>query len=313
MKLGKSFRLCLFVFGCLILNCGGKALAEFWELPLWLDALGTVFAAYALGPFCGAVIGAATNIIYGIYSPIAFLYVLTNISVGIIVGIFEKKGLLKDLFGFFSTAFVITIVSVAVSTPLNFLFADGNVGNMWGDGMIAFCRKMGFNNTVSCIVGEFYMDFLDKTLTMVLFFIIIHLKNKKADKHSKDKKAIKNMVSAILAVILVPSVLGSSAYISVSAYGTNDTDDDYDKYIRKVFSGDNGLPGGMANDIVQTKDGILWIGTYGGLYRYGGNDIEWMNNIESIKTVNCLYTDEAGRLWIGTNDNGLSIYINDKC
>lgn len=91
-----------------------------------------------------------------------------------------------------------------------------------------------------------------------------------------------------------------------------DTDDDYDKYIRKVYSEDNGLPGGMANDIVQTKDGILWIGTYGGLYRYCGNDIEWMNNIEPIKTVNCLYTDETGRLWIGTNDNGLSIYINDK-
>lgn len=312
MKLGKNFRLCLFVIFCLILNCGGKALAELFKLPLWLDAVGTVFAAYAMGPVCGAVIGAATNIIYGIYSPIAFLYVLTNISVGIIVGIFEKKGILKDLFGFLSTAFVITIVSVAVSTPLNFLLADGNVGNMWGDGMIAFCRKIGFNNTVSCIVGEFYMDFLDKTLTMVLFFLIIHLKNKKAAKHSKGKKTIKNIVSAILAVILVPSVFGSSAYISVSAYNTNDTDVDYDKYIRKVYNGDNGLPGGMANDIVQTKDGVLWIGTYGGLYRYYGNDIEWMNNIESIKTVNCLYTDEAGRLWIGTNDNGLSIYINDK-
>ena len=312
MKLGKNFRLCLFVIFCLILNCGGKALAELFKLPLWLDAVGTVFAAYAMGPVCGAIIGAATNIIYGIYSPIAFLYVLTNISVGIIVGIFEKKGILKDLFGFLSTAFVITIVSVAVSTPLNFLLADGNVGNMWGDGMIAFCRKIGFNNTVSCIVGEFYMDFLDKTLTMVLFFLIIHLKNKKAAKHSKGKKTIKNIVSAILAVILVSSVFGSSAYISVSAYNTNDTDVDYDKYIRKVYNGDNGLPGGMANDIVQTKDGVLWIGTYGGLYRYYGNDIEWMNNIESIKTVNCLYTDEAGRLWIGTNDNGLSIYINDK-
>lgn len=315
MKLGKSFWLCLFVFGCLILNCGGKALAEFWGLPLWLDALGTVLAAYALGPFCGAVIGEATNIIYGIYSPIAFLYVLTNISVGIIVGIFEKKGLLKDLFGFLSTAFVITIVSVAVSTPLNFLLADGNVGNMWGDGMIAFCRTLGLNNTVSCIVGEFYMDFLDKTLTMVLFFLIVRLMNRNKDKPAKEKKSLKNKtntVSAILAVLLVSSVFCPLDFTSAAADGTNGSDNDFDKYIRKVYNRDNGLPGGMANDIVQTKDGVLWIGTYGGLYRYCGNSIEWMNNIKSIKTVNCLYTDEAGRLWIGTNDNGLAIYINDK-
>lgn len=37
-----------------------------------------------------------------------------------------------------------------------------------------------------------------------------------------------------------------------------------------------------------------------------------MNEFESVKTVNCLYTDEAGRLWIGTNDNGLSICINQN-
>ena len=101
MKLEKDIRLCLFVIFCLILNCGGKALAELFKLPLWLDAVGTVFAAYAMGPVCGAVIGAATNIIYGIYSPIAFLYVLTNISVGIIVGVFEKRGFSRTCSDFF--------------------------------------------------------------------------------------------------------------------------------------------------------------------------------------------------------------------
>lgn len=37
-----------------------------------------------------------------------------------------------------------------------------------------------------------------------------------------------------------------------------------------------------------------------------------MDNFESVKNANCLYTDEAGRLWIGTNDSGLSICINDN-
>ena len=48
MKLEKDIRLCLFVIFCLILNCGGKALAELFKLPLWLDAVGTVFAAYMM-------------------------------------------------------------------------------------------------------------------------------------------------------------------------------------------------------------------------------------------------------------------------
>ena len=82
---------------------------------------------------------------------------------------------------------------------------------------------------------------------------------------------------------------------------------DYTTYIQTVYNRENGLPGGCANDIAQTADGILWIGTYGGLYRYNGNEFQWMDEFESVKTVNCLYTDEEGRLWIGTNESGLSI------
>ena len=87
--------------------------------------------------------------------------------------------------------------------------------------------------------------------------------------------------------------------------------EDYSSYLQTVYGRENGIPGGCANDIVQTKDGVLWIGTYGGLYRYNGTKFQWINEYESIKTVNCLYTDEEGRLWVGTNDSGLSIFIND--
>ena len=37
-----------------------------------------------------------------------------------------------------------------------------------------------------------------------------------------------------------------------------------------------------------------------------------MDEYESVKTVNCLYTDEEGRLWVGTNDSGVSIFINES-
>ena len=86
----------------------------------------------------------------------------------------------------------------------------------------------------------------------------------------------------------------------------------YNTYVQTIYNDGNGLPGGKANDIAQTKDGILWVGTYGGLYRYNGSRFRWMNEYESVKNVNCLYTDEAGRLWIGTNDSGVSISINEE-
>lgn len=36
-----------------------------------------------------------------------------------------------------------------------------------------------------------------------------------------------------------------------------------------------------------------------------------MDEYSSVKTVNCLYKDEEGRLWIGTNDSGVSIMIDE--
>ena len=87
---------------------------------------------------------------------------------------------------------------------------------------------------------------------------------------------------------------------------------DYESYIQTVYSRTNGLPCGEANDIVQTNDGVLWIGTYAGLYRFNGTEFEWMDHYESVRNVNCLFVDTEGRMWIGTNDNGLSIVIHER-
>lgn len=38
----------------------------------------------------------------------------------------------------------------------------------------------------------------------------------------------------------------------------------------------------------------------------------YLQDISSVKTVNCLYVDEEGRLWAGTNDSGVTIFINEE-
>ena len=53
---------CLQILLCLFLNWGGDQLATRWNWPVWLDSVGTVLAAYLLGPWCGAVVGATFNL-----------------------------------------------------------------------------------------------------------------------------------------------------------------------------------------------------------------------------------------------------------
>ena len=52
----------LLILVCLFMNWAGDQLATRWQWPVWLDSVGTVLAAYMLGPWCGAMVGATFNL-----------------------------------------------------------------------------------------------------------------------------------------------------------------------------------------------------------------------------------------------------------
>lgn len=82
----------------------------------------------------------------------------------------------------------------------------------------------------------------------------------------------------------------------------------------EVISTNQGLAQGMVNDMIQDKEGFIWIATKGGLNRYDGynfrtftNDPQDINSISS-NAVSNLLEDSKGRIWVGTYDGGISVY-----
>ena len=71
----------------------------------------------------------------------------------------------------------------------------------------------------------------------------------------------------------------------------------------------DGLPENSVTSIVQTRDGYLWIGTFGGLARFDGVRFTVFDiaNTEALGTNRILSLLEArnGDLWIGTEDGGV--------
>ena len=307
----KWYNLCFGVVACIFLNYAGKLIGQRMELPLWLDSYGTVLTAYLYGPVCGAIVGMAVNIVYGImYSYTHMIYGIVSMSIGIVVGVLAKKGWFENLFGTLSIGFILTVNSVLISVPCNYIFFGGQVGNTWGDGVIAMFESIGINRLVSHIAGQFYIDFLDKVLMCLCLYILIRIsRNVKEKNKSADTKKAKQVSAMLLIIALCTELIAGAGMTSLAA--EEKTTIDFDRYVQTIYNNENGLPGGKANDLAQTNDGIVWVGTYGGLYRYNGTQFKLMDEFESVKNANCLYTDEAGRLWIGTNDSGLSICIND--
>ncbi|MBE6128210.1 MAG: histidine kinase [Erysipelotrichaceae bacterium] len=77
-----------------------------------------------------------------------------------------------------------------------------------------------------------------------------------------------------------------------------------------LYDASNSLLSSEANDIVESKDGFIWIGAYAGLFRYDGLDFTRIRYGNEINTVKSLYIDSKDRMWIGTNDHGL--YLMDQ-
>lgn len=292
-------------------NVFGARLAVVLSLPVWLDSVGTVFAAYLFGPLSGAIVGAGSNIISSVLFGSHMIYFITSIAIGTVTGIAARRKAFENFFDVLVLATVLTGMSLLVSMPLNSISAGGMTSNVWGDAVINYLgeRHLGI---LKYLIGQYYVEFLDKTVTVLILYGAVHL-NRFLRLKGRDVFRIR-LHGLILLLALFISVAGSidaEAAIETMAEST-DSSPDYGSYVQTIYDASNGLPCGEANDIAETNEGIIWIGTYAGLYRYNGYEFRHMDDYDTVKNVNCLYNDREGRLWIGTNDSGLAIAINEK-
>ena len=307
----KNRTVSLITAGCILINIAGSRLAAGWNLPLWMDSLGTVLCAYMLGPVSGALVGLSANLMSAILFHTSVVYAANGIVLGLIVGFWARRGGFQSLFGTMTACALVTVVSVVLSTPLNILLSGGMTGNLWGDGVIEIFMELGFKPWICWVLGQFYLEFLDKVITLNLLYLLIQLirRIRTRREHRSGTPRLTGWLLALCALGAVCLAGTGRAYAAEESWYTKA---DFDSYVQTLFNSENGLTCGTANDVAQTSDGVLWIGTYAGLYRCNGTDMKLMNQYESVKNVNCLFVDEEGRMWIGTNDNGLSICIAER-
>lgn len=155
------------------INYLGKLFAGVLKLPLWLDSIGTCLAAVLAGPIVGAICGAANNIIYGLtMDPISTVYALTNIAIGLAVGILAYNGFMKNIGLAFITAIITGFVAVIVSTPLNLIFWGGQTGNVWGDAVYAWATANNLPVFIASFLDEIIVDLPDKIAVLLIVFAI---------------------------------------------------------------------------------------------------------------------------------------------
>lgn len=91
-------------------------------------------------------------------------------------------------------------------------------------------------------------------------------------------------------------------------------------FVRKDISTKNSLPSNTVHDIYQDDEGNMWFATFGGLSKYEPQRKRFINhtsNLYDSKSISsnltrCLFEDQLGVFWVGTQNNGVSKF-NRKC
>ena len=124
---------------------------------------------------------------------------------------------------------------------------------------------------------------------------------------------LKKMFSACLAFVLSAGIAISPLTAVAdeqtgeeSEFAAVDLSFQGEGYSAVLYDNTNGLPTSEANATAQTPDGTIWIGSYSGLIKYDGNTFERIDSTTGFASVVSLFVDSSGRLWVGTNDNGVA-------
>jgi len=117
-------------------------------------------------------------------------------------------------------------------------------------------------------------------------------------------KIIKVLISIFTCFIFFITCLSSTGLAGDVAASTIATESVDNFFLQKHWTTEEGLPQNTVTSIVQTRDGYLWLGTFGGLVRFDGVRFTAFNtaDIPALRSnrIMSLYEDDECALWIGT-------------
>ena len=176
----KLLRKALLMILCILLNICGNKVAKLLQLPFWLDTIGTGITACLYGPFIGALTGLATNLLLGISDILSVYYCFINVGIGVIIGMFAKKGMCSNVFSILCVSVVTGIFTVICAVPVNCLMFEGRTSNLWGDALFDMLGRVNLPIPLKSTLAQLFLDIPDKVISMLCVFGALKLIEKKS-------------------------------------------------------------------------------------------------------------------------------------
>ena len=173
MKNNKTQKITIAALAAAI-NIVGANIALVLKLPIYLDAIGTVFSAALLGPVYGMATGIIATGINQITDPFAIWFMPSNLITAVMAGVIFKKFYKSYKFSpkLFVIAFIVAIPGTIISS-ITAAYLFGGVTSSGSSIIVQILSKMGVGMVPSVFITQVFTDYFDRLLALSLTLLII--------------------------------------------------------------------------------------------------------------------------------------------
>lgn len=143
-------------------------------LPLYLDSIGTVFAAVVGGPLVGALTGLVSNVIWGLLGNVQYVpFAAVAAVIGILAAFFAQEGWFRQWWRAILAGVITGAVAALLSAPISAYVFGGITGAAGQDALVAIFRELGMGIAGSAFLQGFASDPLDKAITFFIVWLVL--------------------------------------------------------------------------------------------------------------------------------------------
>ena len=145
--------------------------ASFVGLPLYLDCIGTIFAAVLGGAFPGMLVGFLTNMLGGISDTSTFYYGTINVLIALIAHRAAERGCFEKFHKIFITIPYLLLLSLPCSL-LTYILFSFSIGDNVSSDVVLYLHGKGLPVIVAQIIGDYTVEIPDKLISVIVAYLL---------------------------------------------------------------------------------------------------------------------------------------------
>ena len=214
----------------IVINLLLSDLCGMFNLPLYLDTVGTIAVSIMGGALPGVIVGFTTNMLKAIIDPSATYYGVLNVLIALAAAGLSRHRNFRKPHGMLLSVFVYSLIGGGLGSLIPMIIDDVSFDSESLAGIIS--RKLECSAVLANLLANLLTDFADKAVTVFIVWIVIHLLPKKVQQmfsftgwmqkplSKEDSKAARKINFRVMSLRTKILLVLSISLVAVSAAAT---------------------------------------------------------------------------------------------